>query len=57
MRLQKGITQEELARITNVTTRTIQNMEKMPNANIKVLFAIKKALQLKTIEELFEETD
>ena len=54
-RLEKGYTQEQLARTCNVTTRTIQNLEKNPNMNIITLYAIKKALQLKTIAELFTE--
>jgi DNA-binding XRE family transcriptional regulator len=56
IRLQNEISQEKLARIVDVSLTTIQNIENQ-NSEPKVILAIKikKALNCKTVEELFNE--
>lgn len=51
----RNITQEELAREIDVSVRTIQNIEKNSNTDILTAFKIKKALNTKSLEEIFEE--
>jgi len=52
-RIKKGLTQEKLARICDVTLNTIQNIEnKNYNPKVDLAIKIKKALNT-DIEELF----
>lgn len=55
-RLEKGLTQEDLLKLTNnISLRTLQRAEKNPlNCNIKTAKEIADALQL-TIDETFFE--
>lgn len=51
-RKKSGITQEELAYATNVSVRTIQNIEKRNNTDIKTALRIATVLGA-NIEEIF----
>lgn len=54
VRTNKNITQEKLARIVDVSLRTIQNIEnKNYEPGVYLALRIKKALNVKDIEELF----
>lgn len=53
-REKKNITQEELARLIGVSTRTIQNIEKKNNTDVKTALKIAKILE-NTIENIFKE--
>lgn len=55
LRMEKNLSQEKLARIIEVSVRTIQNIEKNSNTDIETAFKIKKALNCKNIEEIFKE--
>lgn len=54
---EKGWTQTKLAEVSKVPQGTISiySRSKVDNYNISYLFAIKKALNLNSIDELFEE--
>lgn len=53
-RNEKGISQEKLARIVDVSLNTIQNIEnKNYEPRIGLAIKIKRALNIKEIEELF----
>jgi len=49
-------TQEDLAKVTGISLRTIQNLENKPikNRNLDSLLKIKKALCCNSIEDLLE---
>jgi DNA-binding XRE family transcriptional regulator len=51
-RAQKGLTQEELARLTNVSVSTIAKAEKKNSCNLETAKKIAEILE-KTIEEIF----
>lgn len=53
-REKKGITQEQLAREINVSTRTIQNIERTNKTYVNIAIKISKVLGY-TVEEIFEE--
>lgn len=55
IRKEKKITQEELARKINISLSQLRNIEKGRTANpsIEVCIKIKRALDIKDIEELF----
>lgn len=53
-REKRGMTQEELARQVDVSTRTIQNIERSNNTNVHIAIKIAKILK-HTVEEIFEE--
>ncbi|MBY6889758.1 helix-turn-helix transcriptional regulator [Clostridium botulinum] len=52
IRLKKGISQEKLARICDVSTRTIQNAEREVNKNVEIICKIKDALGC-SLDDLF----
>jgi putative transcriptional regulator len=57
LRKSKGITEEDLARICNCSSKTIHNVETgKTSPNLKLAFAIKMALNAESIESLFDET-
>jgi DNA-binding XRE family transcriptional regulator len=54
IRNQKKMAQEKLARLVDVSLRTIQNIEnKNYEPGVYLALRIKKALEVKNIEELF----
>lgn len=53
-RMKKGYSQEKLARAVDVSLRTIQNIERKNNTDVKTAIKISKVLEV-TIEELFKE--
>lgn len=55
LRKNKNLSQERLARKVDVSVRTIQNIEKNSNTDLETAFKIKKALEAKNIEEIFNE--
>lgn len=59
IRLQKGLTQEELAIKCNLTLRQLQNIENniKYNTTIKTAYKLKKALNVENIEMLFYVTN
>lgn len=53
-RKKKGITQENLARLVDITLNTIQKIEnKDTEPKVKLAIKIKKALDVEHIEDLF----
>lgn len=52
-REKKNITQEELARLIGVSARTIQNIEKKNNTDVKTALKIAKILE-NDIETIFK---
>lgn len=53
-RLMRGMTQEEVARLADITLKTYQNIEKRNNTNIVTAKNISIMLGADTIEECFE---
>lgn len=53
LRLKTGMTQEDLSIRCQVSTRTIQNLEKEVNKNIELLYKLKKELNLNSLDDLF----
>lgn len=53
-RIKKGYSQEKLAREVDVSLRTIQNIERKNNTDVKTALKISKILDA-TVEEIFKE--
>lgn len=53
-RKEKGLSQEKLAKLIDVSYKTIYRIEKNENTDVRTAIKIAKILE-KTVEELFEE--
>ncbi|NFV14560.1 helix-turn-helix transcriptional regulator [Clostridium sporogenes] len=52
IRLKRGMTQEQLSRMCDISNKTIQNLEKDVNKNIEIICKIKDALGC-SLDDLF----
>lgn len=51
------LSQEQLAHKINVTSKTIFNIEKGKDTTMSIALKLKKALQVKSLDDLFEDDD